>query len=43
MPGDLSLRALKTGPGLDDRRIDALAACMKTLTDRRYEHFFDDR
>jgi cytochrome c peroxidase len=28
---------LETGPGLDDKRIDALIAFLKTLTDKRYE------
>jgi cytochrome c peroxidase len=28
---------LETGPGLDDKRIDALVAFLKTLTDKRYE------
>ena len=35
---NLSLKELETGPALDDQRIDALVAFMKTLTDRRYEH-----
>jgi cytochrome c peroxidase len=35
---NLSLKELKTGQALDDRRIDALVAFLKTLTDRRYEH-----
>jgi cytochrome c peroxidase len=39
---NLSLEELKTGPALDDRRIDALVAFMKTLTDRRYEHLLGD-
>lgn len=34
---NLSLRELETGPALDDRRIDALVAFLRTLTDRRYE------
>ncbi|MFS8035582.1 cytochrome-c peroxidase [Xanthobacter sp. AM11] len=37
VPGTLSLKELETGPALDDRRIDALVAFLKTLTDRRYE------
>jgi len=28
---------LETGPGLDDKRVDALVAFLKTLTDKRYE------
>ena len=38
---NLSLEELQTGPALDNRRIDALVAFMKTLTDRRYEHLLD--
>ena len=39
---NLSLKELETGPALDDRRIDALVAFMKTLTDKRYEHLLQD-
>lgn len=38
---NLSEKELKTGPALDDKRIDALVAFMKALTDRRYEHLLD--
>ncbi len=34
---NISMEELKTGPALDDKRIDALVTFMKTLTDRRYE------
>lgn len=34
---NLSLTELESGPALDDRRIDALVAFLRTLTDRRYE------
>jgi cytochrome c peroxidase len=34
---NLSLEELETGPALDNRRIDALVAFLKTLTDQRYE------
>jgi len=34
---NLSLRELQIGPALDDKRIDALVAFLRTLTDRRYE------
>lgn len=34
---NLSKIELEVGPALDDRRIDALVAFLKTLTDRRYE------
>lgn len=36
-PDNISLTELETGPALDDKRIDALVAFLKTLTDRRYE------
>ena len=38
VPGTLSMEELTHGPALDDKRIDALVAFLKTLTDRRYEH-----
>ena len=38
VPANLSMKELETGPGLNDRRIDALVAFLKTLTDKRYEH-----
>ncbi|MFO1127491.1 MAG: cytochrome c peroxidase [Rhodospirillales bacterium] len=34
---NISLKELEIGPALDDKRIDALVAFLKTLTDRRYE------
>ena len=34
---NISLEKLEVGPALDDKRIDALVAFLKTLTDRRYE------
>ncbi|KPA22736.1 Methylamine utilization protein MauG precursor [Shimia sp. SK013] len=37
----LSVEDLTDGPALDDRRIDALVAFMKTLTDARYEHLLE--
>jgi len=39
---NLSLEELEHGPALDDKRIDALVAFLKTLTDRRYEHLLQD-
>ena len=39
---NLSLEELQTGPALDDRRINALLAFLKTLTDKRYEHLLED-
>ena len=38
VPHTLALQELETGPALNDQRIDALVAFMKTLTDKRYEH-----
>lgn len=38
VPGTLSMKELETGPALDDQRIDAIVAFLKTLTDARYEH-----
>ena len=35
---NISTKELETGPALTDKRIDALVAFMKLLTDRRYEH-----
>ncbi|HYG87210.1 MAG TPA: cytochrome c peroxidase [Azospirillum sp.] len=34
----ISIKELEQGPALDDRRIKALVAFLKTLTDARYEH-----
>jgi cytochrome c peroxidase len=34
---NIDMEKLQTGPGLDDERIDALVAFLKTLTDKRYE------
>lgn len=35
---NLSRKELETGPALDDKRINALVAFLKTLTDKKYEH-----
>ncbi len=37
----LSVEELTHGPAMDDRRIDALVAFLKTLTDARYEHLLE--
>ncbi|MEM1286071.1 MAG: cytochrome c peroxidase [Pseudomonadota bacterium] len=42
IPDTLSLEELEHGPALDDRRVDALVAFMKTLTDARYEHLLEE-
>ena len=39
---NLSLEELEHGPALDDKRIDAIVAFLKTLTDRRYEHLLKE-
>lgn len=38
----LSVNELTHGPALEDQRIDALVAFLKTLTDARYEHLLED-
>lgn len=38
----LSREELEAGPALDDRRIDAIVAFLKTLTDAGYEHLLED-
>ena len=38
---NMSLKELKTGPALDDQRIDALVAFMHLLTDKKYEYLLD--
>ncbi len=38
VPENLSMKELESGPALDDKRIDALVAFLKTLTDKRYEN-----
>ena len=42
VPDTLSTEELTHGPALEDQRIDALVAFMKTLTDARYEHLLDN-
>ena len=42
VPATLSLEELEHGPALDEQRIDALVAFLKTLTDKRYEHLLDE-
>lgn len=38
VPETISIDLLESGPALTDKRIDALVAFMKTLTDKKYEH-----
>lgn len=40
---NLAKKELETGPGLDDKRIDALVAFLKTLTDKKYEHLLSQK
>ncbi|MBE1282352.1 MAG: methylamine utilization protein MauG [Rhodobacteraceae bacterium] len=42
IPHTLAVKELTHGPALDDRRIDALVAFMKTLTDARYEDLLEN-
>jgi len=39
---NISLKELEEGPALDDKRIDALVAFLKTLTDKRYENLLEE-
>lgn len=43
VPANISIKDLETGPALDDKRVDALVAFLKTLTDKRYEHLLNDK
>lgn len=38
----LSVKELETGPALDTKRVKALVAFLKTLTDKRYEHLLEE-
>lgn len=42
VPDTISWPELETGPAMDDQRIDALVAFMKTLTDARYEDLLEE-
>lgn len=42
VPDTLSVTELTHGPALDDDRIDALVAFLKTLTDKRYEDLIEE-
>lgn len=41
VPHTLAVKELTHGPALEDERIDALVAFLKTLTDARYEHLLE--
>ena len=38
---NIDMEKLQSGPALDDKRVDALVAFLKTLTDKRYEPLLD--
>ena len=38
---NIALNELKTGPALPNKRINAIVAFLKTLTDKRYEHLLE--
>ncbi|MCT4655568.1 MAG: methylamine utilization protein MauG [Cohaesibacter sp.] len=42
VPKTLDIKELTTGPALDEKRVNALVAFLKTLTDKRYEHLLED-
>lgn len=42
VPETLAMDKLTDGPALDDQRVDAIVAFLKTLTDARYEDQLDD-
>jgi cytochrome c peroxidase len=42
VPGTISLKELKSRGALDDKRVDAIVAFLKTLTDKRYEPLLDN-
>ncbi|WP_421851491.1 cytochrome-c peroxidase [Oricola sp.] len=42
VPDTISEEELTHGPALDDQRIDALVAFLKTLTDARYEYLLEE-
>lgn len=41
VPNTLSIKELEIGDALNTKRVDALVAFMKTLTDARYEHLLE--
>ena len=38
VPENIDMETLEIGPPLENRRVDAIVAFLKTLTDQRYEH-----
>jgi cytochrome c peroxidase len=38
VPENIAMMELTAAPALDDKRVDAVVAFLKTLTDKRYEH-----
>jgi cytochrome c peroxidase len=43
VPGTISREELEAGSALDSRRVDALVAFLKTLTDKRYEPLLEQQ
>ncbi|MCA2375749.1 methylamine utilization protein MauG, partial [Agrobacterium genomosp. 3 str. RTP8] len=42
VPENIAMTELTSAPALDDKRVDAVVAFLKTLTDRRYEHLLPE-
>ncbi|GAB3476577.1 cytochrome-c peroxidase [Marinomonas epiphytica] len=40
---NIDLESLEIGPALNDQRVDAIVAFLKTLTDQRYEHLLEKK
>ncbi len=43
VPENIAFEELTAAPALDDKRVDAIVAFLKTLTDRRYEHLLTEQ
>ncbi|RDL45858.1 methylamine utilization protein MauG [Marinomonas piezotolerans] len=43
VPETVDMKTLTKGPALSDRRVDALVAFLKTLTDQQYEYLQEDQ
>ena len=42
VPDNIAMTELTSAPALDDKRVDAIVAFLKTLTDKRYEHLLPE-
>ncbi|MBB3946479.1 cytochrome c peroxidase [Rhizobium skierniewicense] len=42
VPENIAITELTAAPALDDKRVDAIVAFLKTLTDKRYEHLLSN-